>query len=350
MERLRNPYSGLGQYCLQLGKALAALPDAGVQFEYLMPPQSGFDFGSGVQARALSKKDRWLGFRTNADLWHCTHQDSAFWPRDRHIPVVMTIHDLNFLEREDYSPAKKRFKRWQLQRRVNRCKGLVYISRFTRQWVNQQLHIAPGIQQCVIYNGNNLSGEAGIPRPEWAAWNPFLFSIGIHPKKNYAATLPLLAKLSEYQWVIAGTDSKGYRQSLEKQAAALGIDGQLLFTGPVSEPEKQWLYEHCAALLFPSLSEGFGLPVVEAMAVGKPVFLSKLTSLPEVGGPEAFYFDDFSVETQYITFKKGMEAYQNDPEKPNRLQAWAAQFDWNRTAMEYLNFYAKVTQSIPVTG
>ena len=340
MERLRNPYSGLGQYCLQLGTALAALPDTGVHFEYLLPKASRFEFGAAVRTRHVSRLAQWIPVKTKAALWHCTHQDSAYWPRGKQTPVVMTIHDLNFLERADYSNLKKRFKLWQLQRKVNRCKGLVYISHFVKKWANAHLKIPAGVLERVIHNGNNLSDQTvPMQRPGWGEWPPFLFSIGIHPKKNYAALLPLLAQLPQHRWVIAGTDGKGYRQAMEAGAAALGASDRLVFTGPVDEPEKKWLFEHCEALLFPSLSEGFGRPVVEAMWAGKPVFLSKATSLPEIGGAEAFYFDDFSAENQYKTFVNGMETYKKDGLKAQRMKVWSEQFNWHDTAKAYLAFY-----------
>lgn len=340
MERLRNPYSGLGQYCWQLGKALAALPNTGIHFEYLVPPASEVAFGTAVHTRPVSSLEKWIPLQTKSALWHCTHQDAAYWPRGNKTPIVMTIHDLNFLERSDYSSLKKRFKLWQLQRRVNRCNGLVYISNFVKNWAHKHLNIPSNTMESVIYNGNNLPADvAPTQRTSWSEWAPFLFSIGIHPKKNYAALLPLLAQLPDYRWVIAGADSKGYRQVMEKQALALGISERLVFTGPVSEPEKKWLFEHCEALLFPSLSEGFGLPVIEAMSAGKPVFLSKSTSLPEIGGEEAFYFEDYVVENQHKTFIKGMETYKKDTSKAQRMKIWASRFDWQYTAKEYVAFY-----------
>ncbi len=116
--------------------------------------------------------------------------------------------------------------------------------------------------------------------------------------------------------------------------------------GPIDEATKWWFYAHCEAFLFPSLLEGFGIPVVEAMAFGKPVFSSSLTSLPEVGGSEAIYFPSFDAETVVETFREGMEAYRNDPGMPERLRRQSQQFRWEIAAATYWNLYQKHVHEI----
>jgi glycosyltransferase involved in cell wall biosynthesis len=346
MERLRNPYSGLGQYCLQLGQALAAQTAPAFQFAYLLPAGFVGTFGEKTVYRVVRKTHRWCPPRLNATLWHCTHQDSAYWPGERKTTAAITLHDLNFLERADYSSFKKKIKLAALQRRVNRCKGIVYISEFVRGLAQGNLKIPVGTVEHVIYNGNNLSEKTpAASRPEWQGWKPFLFSIGIHPKKNYHVLLPLLQAFGQYRWVIAGADGRGYRGELERQAARLGVADRLIFTGPVTDAEKKWLFEQSLALLFPSLSEGFGLPVVEAMSCGKPVFLSTRTSLPEVGGLEAYYFTDFDPASVHEVFKKGMADFEKNPEKIQRLKSRAQQFNWADAATCYQQFYQNVIES-----
>ena len=87
------------------------------------------------------------------------------------------------------------------------------------------------------------------------------------------------------------------------------------------------------------MSEGFGLPVIEAMLMGKPVFLSKLTCLPEIGGPEAFYWDNFEANNMREVFENGMTVYESDPGKAERIQQHAAQFSWEKAAKAYLDLY-----------
>jgi glycosyltransferase involved in cell wall biosynthesis len=112
--------------------------------------------------------------------------------------------------------------------------------------------------------------------------------------------------------------------------------------GEISDAHRTWLYENCDALLFPSLSEGFGLPVVEAMAHGKPVFMSDRTSLPEVGGSLGFYWKDFSPAHMLQVFQTGMATFRQDPEYARKLSAHAKSFSWQHTAAEYLKLYAEL--------
>lgn len=344
MERLRNPYSGLGQYCLHLGHAFAAETSAaGLDFACMVPASSVGFLGDSVAYQEVKPWHKWIGMDAEADVWHCMHQDSEFKPRNRHIPLIYTIHDLNFLDRPDYSEAKKKRRLASMQRSIQGAKGLVYISEYVRDWVHEWLQVPKGIVEKVIYNGgymapdsvDNQSVRAGIKRP-------FLFSIGIHPKKNYHVLMPLLAAEKGYDWVIAGPDSRGYQAVIEKEAARWGVSDRVHFCGPVNEEEKRAYYQACTALLFPSLSEGFGLPVIEAMSFGKPVFLSDKTSLPEIGGKEAYYFQHFEPQHLQNTFQKGIKDYQKHPEKAQKLQKWAAQFTWEKAAKQYMEMYSLV--------
>jgi glycosyltransferase involved in cell wall biosynthesis len=100
---------------------------------------------------------------------------------------------------------------------------------------------------------------------------------------------------------------------------------------------------NCEALLFPSLAEGFGLPVIEAMYEGKPVFLSKHTSLPEIGGSMAFYFDNFSEQhmTSLIRSKlNDISTYRENFEAKSK--EYAKQFNWKNCVNQYLDLYTKL--------
>ena len=163
--------------------------------------------------------------------------------------------------------------------------------------------------------------------------------------------MPLLKEFPEYKWIIAGPDSRGYKAKIEQEAASFGVSDRIEFCGPVGDEAKLEYYANCTALLFPSLSEGFGLPVVEAMSLGKPVFLSNRTSLPEIGGIEAYYFKDFEPQTLLETFAAGIKDFENDPGKSIRMKAWAAQFTWEKAAAQYLEFYQKllIVNQLPLT-
>ena len=105
--------------------------------------------------------------------------------------------------------------------------------------------------------------------------------------------------------------------------------------------------QNCEAFVFPSLCEGFGLPPIEAMAYGKPVFLANRTSLPEIGGEFAFYWDNNDPESMAEVFREGMNVYQNNRETYQlELKMRAESFDWKKTAAEYLQVYSKTEEEV----
>lgn len=116
--------------------------------------------------------------------------------------------------------------------------------------------------------------------------------------------------------------------------------------GPIEERVKHWYLKNCKAFVFPSIAEGFGLPVLEAMAYGKPVFLSRHTCLPEIGGDYAYYFNmDFDRELMQVEFKRGLEDYYGDvSRKAEEIKEYANRFSWENTARLYLRIYEEMVR------
>ncbi|GAB3915789.1 glycosyltransferase family 4 protein [Larkinella terrae] len=346
-ERLRDLNSGLGQFCRQLGAELVRQRPDAAQLTFLVPEGQQGIFGPDVQYQTAVWWRKWVN-PASFDVWHCTHQDSGFLPPSKKSRLTLTIHDLNFLERPDYSDAKKTGKLAALQRKIDRASALTTISEYTASVVRQHVTI-PNIPLTVIHNGNSLNHTLNHPvsarRPGQSLNlpNPFFLFVGvIHPKKNLHTLLPLLEAFPEWQLVLAGPDSHPYAAHLREQAQQLGIGERLILTGIVDEATKTGLYQQCDAFLFPSISEGFGLPVVEAMSCGKPVFLSKLTSLPEIGGPDAYYFESFEPEAMAETIFDGLNDFAANPFRANRLRQQAARFSWERAAEQYWQLYTEL--------
>lgn len=349
-ERLRDLNSGLGQVCLHLGHELVRHRPDGWKLTFLVSEGKTGIFGADVgylEASWLRKV--WIP--GSYDVWHCLHQDSAYLPRQSATKVVLTVHDLNFLERPDYSPEKKARKLVQLRRTVDRAAALTAISEYTASVMNEHLRIPASKPVQVIYNGvavdaantpTELPADSAIRS---AIESPFFLFLGvIHPKKNVHTLLPLLEAFPNYRLVLAGPDGHAYARHIREQAQKLGVLERLIIPGAVDELTKSWLYAHCDAFLFPSLSEGFGLPVAEAMTFGKPVFISRLTSLPEVGGKEAYYFDDFDPESMAQTLDEGLRDFAQNPLRQERMKKRAAGFSWSNAAADYWKVYQQVAK------
>jgi glycosyltransferase involved in cell wall biosynthesis len=138
------------------------------------------------------------------------------------------------------------------------------------------------------------------------------------------------------------------RDQLEPIRAAVrntGLDDRVFFLGRVEDDQLRSIYSLAQALVLPSLSEGFGLPALEAMACGCPVLAARATSLPEVVGPAGIYFDPESVDDMAEAMSKIM----TEPGLTGRLTtlglAQAARFSWEKTATAVSEVYREVLRS-----
>jgi glycosyltransferase involved in cell wall biosynthesis len=362
VERLKNIHCGLGQFSLHLSRAILA--EAGAEFEpiLLLRPQQR-KYYADRPARfldvtawrrepvaSLARPLAWAtGFHERCGLWHTTHQDSKCLPLDRRTPLVLTIHDLNILREKQPAAICRRLR--SLQRKVDRATVLTTASQFAADEIRTHLDIGEK-EIAVIPHGVCVAASSNSsPRPAFLPAGPFLFTIGdITPKKNFHVLVDLLKYLSsmgrpDLRLVIAGAKRTDYAFGIERAIQAAGLAGRVILPGTVSDEERAWLYQNCEAFLFPSLSEGFGLPVIEAMSCGRPVFLSDKTSLPEVGGPLAFYWQDFSAPSMSQVFEAGMSHVRQDSRYADKLRQHASQFTWQRAAEAYLALYRRVVSS-----
>lgn len=338
----RNPVSGLYQVCLNLGNALLKQADpAAEQFTFYIHKSQELLFGNNQRYIIHKETNRFFqGSLQACDVWHSSIQDARIKPRNRRIKVVLTIHDLNFLIQRKDEPGKIKKYLGRVQANVNRADHIVCISEFTKQTVLQHLK-TNGKPVDVIYNGSTVKEFPDYSLPGYHPAKPFIFALGaLVPKKNFHV-LPCLLQHNDYELIIAGTKHKEYEQLILQQAALYGVSNRVKLLGEISEEKKYWYYKHCAAFAFPSLAEGFGLPLIEAMYFGKPAFVSKATSLPEVGGHLAYYFDHFEPEYMQRVFAEGMAHY--DATKPMQaIRERALKFNWEQAANEYLTVYRKL--------
>jgi glycosyltransferase involved in cell wall biosynthesis len=161
----------------------------------------------------------------------------------------------------------------------------------------------------------------------------------LEPRKNLRLVLQLLQKspdwASRFRFVFIGRF--GWGKNLEEvlaefpRVSSLYHGGRLVFTGYVEDASKHVLLRNARMLLFPSLFEGFGLPVLEAMKLGTPVVCSYSSSIPEVAGEAGFYFDPYSVDSLEIALGNFEEAMRTDPDAVRaRVESQAARFCWSK--------------------
>lgn len=343
--KIKDPFSGLGQFSLNFAEELSARELDKFQFNFLIPPKGDIpNLGENATlVKTTTIKRYFPALNKDYDIWHSLHQFPSFLPK-KSSTWILTIHDLNFLiEKND---RKKNRYLNQLQKNVDRADYITAISQFTKSEVEKNLNLR-GKEIKVIYNGVGTKGKVEKVEPPFIGKKKFFFSIGIfNAKKNFKVLLPLLKHVAEHDLVIAGNNETAYGKEMISEVSRLGLSERVHFPGKISNTHKQWLYANCEAFLFPSLAEGFGLPVIEAMQEGAPVFLSKLTSLPEIGGSMAFYFEDFDEEKMAEIIKSNLaevNLHRNDFSL--RSKKYAEKFSWESSISSYLNLYREALES-----
>jgi len=354
LSKSRHPCNGQGQFCILLGNELSKIHTESFDKTFLVektgkktfPTQDEFRWLSHwhrVRVPSLIRSMLQL-FNPQYDLWHVTAQDSEFWPLTGKTPVILTIHDLNFLiEAKTERRRKRRLKR--LQKRVDRASYLTTISDFSASEIRRHLNIGNKAVY-VIYNGGIKKENVEIPsveRPDFLPDDDFLFTIGtVKEKKNFHVLIPWLKLMKGTRLVISGNDETSYARQIREQAREADLEDRVFLTGEISNAMRDWLYQHCQAFVFPSLAEGFGIPVIEAMSYGKPVFISDKTSLPEVASKAGFYFGSFTPVDMLKVFNEGMELYHNDKQMREQIIQRSRFFSWEKSARQYHELYDRI--------
>lgn len=335
-ERMKYPNTGLAVFSDQVASNLVkqrlAIHD---QLCLFVPARYQGHWGKEVSYRPVHFLDRfYMRCPSSVRIWHSAYQQTAFIP-PKGVRNVLTVHDLNFL----YDKPLKNHRAYlsSIQHHVDRADYIVAISESTKRDLMDNVNVG-GKYVEVIYNGlNHFEGDivAPVSKPK----GKFLFSVGaVLPKKNFHV-LPALLRGNDFQLVIAGNRTP-YENRIMEEAARYGVQDRVFITGPVTDAVKYWYIKNCSAFLFPSVAEGFGLPVIEAMYYQKPVFLSDRTSLPEIGGSHVFYFDhNFDPDTMQTQFHRGMDIFARGGVDLDQMKRHALSFSWERTVRRYIEIY-----------
>ena len=345
-EPLKDLNSGFSHFVVPLAHELLAQNERRPRFRFqcFTPPAAVGALGPEVSyltQRSFHKYFNPHSYRLR--LWHATQQLSWYVPTSPLTKVVLTVHDLNFLHE---NPDEHTYTRQlaMVRRNLSRADYVVTISDYVRQDILRHAELLGFHGRKPLHyirRGVEALAPAAGHQPTHVPRVPFLFGLGtINAKKNWRVLLPLLPG-TDYELIVAGSFADpGYADALLAEARQAGLDGRVHLLTRISEADKTWYLEQCAAYVHPSLAEGFGLPVVEALQLGKPVFLSRLTSLPEVGGDAAYYFDSFEPAAMRQALAEGLARH--SPARTQAARAQAGQFSWAQAATEYLQVYEEL--------
>jgi glycosyltransferase involved in cell wall biosynthesis len=286
------------------------------------------------------------------DLLHVPHFNAPLLQRK---PLVVTIHDLIHITDPD---SRRRFKAWAFARPVlslvaRRAEHIITDSEYSKAQIIERLGV-PSSKLSVISCGVNgeflpMDREEALQAVSAALeiHEPYLLYVGsLKRYKNVSSLLKAFAMLRErrdipQRLVIIGDTAEG-RRELGGECAQLGISERTEFVPFVGQGILPKVYAAADALVMPSKIEGFGLPVVEAMACGTPVVCSRAASLPEVGGEAAVYFDPQSPEDLADAIERVLSSEELRATLRAKGLERAARFSWIESAAKHVQVYHAV--------
>ncbi|MCB0211053.1 MAG: glycosyltransferase family 4 protein [Anaerolineae bacterium] len=281
---------------------------------------------------------------------HIVHSNNYFCPRDlRTARLVYTLYDLVYVCHPEFTTEENRLVCFNGVFEASlRADMMIAISEYTKQHFLETFPHYPAERIRVLYPAsrfaltNAIDNQNGQVKklPPGAFW----LSVGtLEPRKNLRRLLQAYASLRREGLTtlpLAMAGGKGWlEEGLSEYITNLGIEKDVHLLGYVSDAQLCWLYRNCFAFVYPSLFEGFGMPVLEAMSLGAAVITANVTSLPEITGDAALAIDPLDQEA----LTAAMARLQADDTLHATLQQRAltrsALFSWEKTAREVLEVY-----------
>lgn len=285
------------------------------------------------------------------DLLHVQYTAPLFCPA----PVVVSIHDVSYLEHPEFFPASRRVQlRISVERTVRRAAKILTLSEFSRQGIARSYGLDP--EKIAVVPAACAEIFRPVSRPKAKSFvegrfqigYPFVLCVGdLQPRKNPLGLIRAFEELVgncpelPHHLVMVGKDT-WYASKVHHAAENSPFGNRIHFTGYVDDAELLQLYNACDIFVFPSFYEGFGIPVLEAMACGRAVACSNASAMPEVAGSAAVLFDPRSTEEMTIAMRDLLRNAELRARKERLGQQNAARFSWKGTAKQTLDVYYEV--------
>jgi glycosyltransferase involved in cell wall biosynthesis len=274
------------------------------------------------------------------------------------VPVVVSVHDVSFLEHPEYFTRSRALQlQFTVRRTVRRAARILTGSDFSRAAILKVYGDLDEDQVIVVPNAaasdfRPISHESAVAavRDRFGIAGPFVLSVGdLQPRKNQIGLIRAFAKLVrafpqiKHTLVLVGKET-WFAERVREAARASGVGDRIKFIGFVTDPQLLQLYNACDLFVFPSFYEGFGLPALEAMACGRAVTCSNTSALPEVVDGAAILFDPYAQDE----IVRALADLLLDPELRSRMERLglqrAAHFSWQKTAERTLDVFHEVAE------
>jgi glycosyltransferase involved in cell wall biosynthesis len=379
---LQKPATGMGQHLFHLLEGLDSLEEKDQQYILLSPrfrraytlqtPQLSDRFREVEVVSALARlgdnvEQVWweqvgivrAGAREHVDLLHSPYWSNPLWAP---WPTVVTVHDVIQFVLPEYAWRKiSRVYFGIVSRGARRADAIITVSECSKRDIVKLLGLPP---QRIHVIGNAVDATLHPVRDAWLLASVrerygigsrfVLYFGGFDLRKNVPRLIEAYGRLpaalrKEYQLVISGRyQHLGHplypdpRETVQR----LGLEGQVIFTGQIREQDKAPLFSAATVFAFPSLYEGFGIPVLEAMACGTPVVTSNLSALPEVAGDAGLLVDPYDTDAISAGIRTLLEEQPLREELARRGLERAGLFTWQQVADQTLKVYRLVANGL----
>lgn len=351
---------GISEYVYELLQEFHNYASPDLSFTIYLKDQPNGDFpmkNSHWKYRIFGPRKMWTQFALPANLFLKKDKPDVFFspghyaPRFSPVPTVISIMDLAFLHFPEYFTKKDlaQLKSWTSYS-AKKAKAILTISNASKDDImklygvpENKIHVIyPGIKQTVsltphIYPMQELQSKYGLSK------NYVLFVGTLQPRKNIVRLIEAFSELmtkdkhkdSDLQLVIVG--KKGWQfEDILAAPKKFGVEKKVKFLNFVPDEELTMLYQNALCFAWPSLYEGFGLPVLEAMKMNCPVITSNVSSLPEAGGDAALYVDPKDVKDISEKLDKVISDPKLRKEMIEKGQQQVKNFSWEKSAKEAL--------------
>ncbi len=346
-------------YIRNLLNEFAKLDRSSQFIAYVSKPDADLRLPAGFATRWVSQNPfRRLGMdlplrlrEDRPDLLHVQYTGPLF----SKVPLVVSVHDVSFLEHPQYFT---RFRATQLKMTVRktaeRAAAILTPSEFSRTAILRHYRLDER-KVVVVHNAvasefrpiDRQTAQAAVLR-KFGIPGPFVLMVGdLQPRKNHLGLLKAFEEVVrahphlKHRLVFVGKET-WYSKDLHRAVEQSGVAGRVHFAGFVEDADLVQFYGACDLFVFPSFYEGFGLPILEAMACGRAVASSNTTAMPEVADAAGLLFDPSSTEQMVRAIRDVLL----DPELRARLERLgshrASLFSWERAAERTLEVYARV--------
>lgn len=360
--------SGVGTYVLGLLKSLQGI-DLHNHYDLFFKKTDAGLLPNENASFHLIPTQNWLGKPIPNILWHNmifprlakkNHYDLLHVPTMRRIPMVKacplvaTVHDLApFVLEGKYDPLRMMYHKYYLKRAIHQCDRVITVSKATKadilkftQYPEEKIDVIYSGVDARLFRPINYQVARDTIADKYGLKHAYFIYVSRieHPGKNHLRLIQAFEqfikreKTSHYLVLVGADWSRA--DLVKKYVARSDLKDRIIFLGFVPKIDIVSLYNACDLMIFPSLYEGFGFPVLEAMACGAPVICSSTPALKEIANGHAMLFDPMNVkEMSYcisLAFEEG-----NDLQKRERALEYARTFTWTECAKQTLQVYEK---------